>query len=326
MSAPTRAGLLPTAGRHATPAADTIVAHSRRQNETARTLTCPADRLPRGVLFNHVSKTGGTSMDALLRGLSQAMGLPFLFATPMRSSAAGGRSQPTASALLGGKRGVVMMRDDWHFTVTDELREHFFVLGTVRPPCDWEVSSWAYRSGLQASAVNAQRIKKNPGLTFDHSLYGQVPPYNGTQDRRRFAAWLRSQDAVAADSLERSIQRRYGGVSKTSLPHAAHCWMRTTALIQDLAACLEQYASCGGERLNVSLWLRAHEKLRANPSARADCDEYFRDEADVKLVMRRNPSFGDPQKSAFGFDGASGAGRGAGGGGGGGGSSCCRWP
>ena len=205
-----------------------------------------------------------------------------------------------------------MMRDDWKFAVTDELREQFFVLGTVRPPCDWEVSWWAYRSGLQMSSVNAQRIKKNPGLTFNHSLYGQSPPYNGTQDRRRFAAWLRAQDAVAADSLERSIQQRYyGGASKASLPHAAHCWMRTNALIQDMAACLDRYASCGGERLNASQWLRAHEKFRANPSARADCDQYFRDEADVKLVMRRNPSFGDPR--AFGFSGD------------GGGRSCCHW-
>ena len=81
-------------------------------------------------------------MLALLQAASKELGLPYISGNRGQQHANG--QQPSLGHMLGGRaRGVVLLDDTWPWVVTDEIRDHFFVVGTVRPPCDWEVSQWA---------------------------------------------------------------------------------------------------------------------------------------------------------------------------------------
>ena len=76
------------------------------------------------------------------------------------------------------------------------------------------------------------------------------------------------------------------------LVHAASCWIRTHMLSRDLATCLARYAECGGERLNETRAIQAADAAPpANPTNHLGCTDYYRDEADLRVVMARNPSF-----------------------------------
>lgn len=229
-------------------------------------------------------------MRTLLRATARQLGLPFLtFSYSVHESW-------PATMANRSTRGVFFFDDYFSAaTVDDSIRARYFVVGVVRPPCDWEVSNWAYLSDLQylnrakPGQRGFRRTFPDPG--HDGNLLGLRPPYNASDDIGRFRSFLRDP-LRGGDSLEHRLQVRYTGSDlRTGLLAAAHCWIWTSSLARDLGRCLEQYASCGGEKVNVTSWLQENEALRDNPSERISCPEYFKAD-DRALVMSKNQNVG----------------------------------
>ena len=228
-------------------------------------------------------------MRTLLHTTAKSLGLPFtIFSYPSHG--------PWLDMMANKSRRGVLLLDDYFSiaTVDDAVRRSYFVMGIVRPPCDWEVSNWAYESDLHyLHMVKPGRPKlrrRFPEPFYDNHMLGSQPPYNASDDVRRFRAFLHDP-LRRGDSLEYRLRVRYTGDDlRAVLTAAAHCWMWIDSLTQDLAKCLEQYASCGGERFNMTAWLQENEMLHDfNPSSRVSCPAYYEPD-DRALIMSRNPS------------------------------------
>ena len=110
---------------------------------------CPANKRPWGVLFNHVSKTGGTSFKQLLEqatgGLRKTAirvhGLNIDYFNSNRHYT----SNPSHSP-----NGALVIQDDVHhgLKLTRGDAQNFFTIGLVRRPCDYLLSSWVWDLSL----------------------------------------------------------------------------------------------------------------------------------------------------------------------------------
>ena len=280
---------------------------------------------PQGLLFTHVSKTGGSSVRSLLQRYAQRVGLPFIELNR-------GQANDHLPLAAGSKRSVVFIGDGSDLTLTDDDRRRFFVLGSVRPPCDWELSTWAYESSwADPQLVNALQRMGNAGTapyskfsgaaaryfsdvrafvhkvsaTEDSRLLGRTPPFDNEDDRRRFSSWIRSprlqmisarQQERQNESLEWGMVRRFLGPNgnATSLMGGAHCWMRLHSLTTDLTECLRRYITCGGDQIDLAAWLRETQSTHANPSSHLNCQSFF-NAGDATLVAARNEFLLDPR-------------------------------
>ena len=97
---------------------------------------CPAQEPPLGLLYNHVSKTGGTSMRLLLNASCRSI----VFPIENHHFAQGDEE-------LGSENGACVYQDDIkRLAITSAELESYFVIATVRRPCDYYLSLWAYLS------------------------------------------------------------------------------------------------------------------------------------------------------------------------------------
>jgi len=107
------------------------------QAMASATTHCP----PGGVLHNHVSKTGGTTMKQLLAAAAQTLGWPYI--EPKN------RAEQSAAEAANQSQQLVVVQDDVRdFVLSAADEERYFVIGTVRPPCDYLLSQWSYRSDV----------------------------------------------------------------------------------------------------------------------------------------------------------------------------------
>ena len=114
----------------------------------------------------------------------------------------------------------------------------YFVIGMVRPPCDYLLSQWVERNGGAS----------NP-------LMGSSPPYKSKVDKGNFRDWVgqvinatnkvgQSKAKVGVSPLM-STEARVRGYDKAKDGGYLHCIMYTHSLVNDFKACIRQYQSCG---------------------------------------------------------------------------------
>ena len=84
------------------------------------------------------------------------------------------------SSLLGVDGALVIKEDVYDLQVSAADAASFFVVGTVRRPCDYMVSSWAFESAKSA----------------DDRKWGVTPPYDGANDTARFDTWVEDVTAL----------------------------------------------------------------------------------------------------------------------------------
>ena len=293
---------------------------------------CPSANPPKGLLYNHMSKTGGTTMKLLL---TEAMGV--------KNSQGNVTLHHAESHIAGsdkslGKDGALIFQDDTardlqarpstqpptpspdpsralsstcgkrpdrhaHNTrlaaphappclasvssqTTSQDAASFFVLGVVRRPCDYLVSTWAWSSML------------NRGKTSGTFL-GKTPPYDNPEDQAAFASWMGEvishRDAgegwySGSKFMSSALNSRYQD------PNQVHCWVRTHSMTDDLKKCMAQYGSCGGtyslEGLAADRMDEARSKANAaiKPTETAKCSTFFKNSSLMKDVMSSESS------------------------------------
>ena len=109
---------------------------------------CPKVQL-KGALFNHISKTGGTSFKQLLLttlvSSSNSSARHVAFGDPetaLRQKLAGAPQLVSMSEIVGSKTGSLCHKCTPPGVLSDAMAEHYFVFGLVRRPCDFMLSAW----------------------------------------------------------------------------------------------------------------------------------------------------------------------------------------
>ena len=234
-------------------------------------VSCPTTNPPAGVLYNHVSKTGGTSFTARLNAL-KSLDMPLVKA---------GSREEMSQIKLGRDGALVVQVDTKPIQVSASDAARFFVIGLVRRPCDYARSVWSFRSsrcascdyagvGLDSAGTNrtsssllAKHSRVNcsePSFraVCDSGIYGATPPYASASDLARFDRWVRSTQPRSrglaegigeAGGLTSALTKRLGAAN---LSAHVHCWVRTHEMDAGLVACLEAYGETCGGRLGAS--------------------------------------------------------------------------
>lgn len=271
----------------AAPAADASAASQEGSGGAVQfdASSCPEFKsAPRGLLYNHVGKTGGTVFKELLiqaTGACNGVNCPVKIVNLDRHI-------PGNSPLLGPRGGLVI-QDDYHqgLKVTAEDAATFFTIGLVRRPCDFMISSWAYMS---------ERQQKLAGEEFDSSKWGALAEsgFDNSADRQRFSTWVQTVSQLrdnnktkleGATYMSVALRDRYEDLS------LVHCWVRTHNMVEDTKKCMAKYEKCGG--IYVKEGLTAHNvataQMRAESgdtgSKHAACSKFFANQTTMGSVM-----------------------------------------
>jgi len=242
---------------------------------------CPAAKPPRGLLYNHLSKTGGTAMKEMLKLAMDAPSPTVSFVN------VNGHVHDTDAV---GALGALVIQDDTahelQLAPTDAAA--FFVIGLIRRPCDYMVSYWAYTSDRQ----------RKLHTEADTGKWGLHPPYSGDDDLARFTKWL-STVVMMRDGgrswLQGSTFMSQALHDRIPDPSLVHCWVTTHRMVDDLKRCMKQYEACGGTWAETGLTaanIAEAAKRTAGfsdgdirPSPHAGCSTYFKNATLMKLVM-----------------------------------------
>ena len=263
-------------------------------------VSCPTTHPPAGVLYNHVSKTGGTELIRRLKALLKSPDMPWV-----KVNSREGMSQ----VKLGRDGALVVQADTSPVQVSASDAARFFVIGLVRRPCDYARSVWSFRSGRCAqcsTGANGTSTSSMQGPKYcwlravcESGIYGSTPPYTSASDLARFESWVlrrpptkntsvkarvRTGSPVSAqahmfaapsgliglheDGLTGQLTLRLGAAN---LSAHVHCWVRTHEMDAGLVACLEAYGDTCGGRLSASQRVRLHhwrEAQKQQPTTR----------------------------------------------------------
>lgn len=226
---------------------------------------CQSDAKPVGVLFNHISKTGGTTMKQVLQMvLGGKLGRTSHILTK-------DHSLPSADELgYFPPHGAFIVQDDIEhgLQVTSEDATHYFIIGLVRRPCDFVLSNWAYESD--------KHVHKWP-------RDGLKAPYDSADDLAKFQGYM-SYEATREEQKQSMTAKLRSRIPDPSL---VHCWARTHNLVEDVKGCISKFVGCGGN-VTFSDWASfgAHGDTKQMTSEHAPCEHYFN--ATDMAMMKQN--------------------------------------
>jgi len=154
-------------------------------------VSCPTTNPPAGVLYNHLSKTGGTSLTARFYAL-KSPDMPLVKA---------GSREEMRQIKLGRDGALVIQVDTQPIQVSASDAARFFVIGLVRRPCDYALSIWSFSSDRCLTCTLEHTAPWNntaaPYCSLDSlrssylaGSYGDTPPYTSAGDLARFDRWV----------------------------------------------------------------------------------------------------------------------------------------
>lgn len=232
-------------------------------HEQTASAKCPSENPPIGVLYNHISKTGGTSFKELLRDiLSPDRGQLY----NMKKD----HKDPSPDMLkLMVPHGALVVQSDLSVGLQLEASDaqRYFTMGLVRRPCDFAVSSWAYDSA-----------KSSHLGTAPDDIYGTTANLDTDEDIASFwryyqyhAKLCEGNCGLAYHSMSRSLDIRMPD------QNLVHCWVRTHEMVGDTKKCISQFQSCGGNvTIPSSAWSELERKYAPMmESDHATCSSYF---------------------------------------------------
>lgn len=267
---------LPTAIAAVSSSAEHVLSMDGPAVATFGSSTCPA-ATPKGLLYNHVSKMGGTSMKSLVK-------VAFGVENQLYPTADLNGSEPELLALQ--PNASVFINDDaksGHLQNTPEEASMFFIVQTVRRPCEFYLSLWAYISDFLA--INPRTSEGNPSWDAARPFAGQSSPYTNEADIGRFQAYMATYSSNTTSLLANKFADRIGTADRV------HCWTRTDRLFEDTEACFDHYvASCGGSLPNPS-WRAEVEVLNQHSSG--TCSQFFDEEAQARMMAMEEARFAE---------------------------------
>lgn len=215
-----------------------------------------------------------------------------------------------------------------------------FVISSIRNPCDWYVSLWAFSSQYDAKALSGYSSASDP-----------EPFFGDTSNATKFANWLswaqgRWSEPHAKSECNAVMSLRYwealksghhvGGINERGYNGATldkytqwfdgaprqrieddlkdlspskdvDCWVSKENLMEDLQGCLKEYEQLSGVHLD---WAPFTEKLAAEKRTadahaadnRLECEHYYTPELAESVVRHDRHMF-----EAFGYDSCCGA-------------------
>jgi len=222
------------------------------------------------LLYDHMPKTGGTFLVSLFR-----------------------------SAV--GKKNFVF-RSEFSNLTRKNVSDNF-VVGSVRNPCDYYVSLWAY--GAEHGGSMMSHIPKEERYLYETESSHK----DSTKDKAMFQAWVRminkkGQPGVMSVRFARSYSRVNPGIVAAAPPmrlekkqldnvkkalegadfmQRVDCWVRTETVQADAKACLQAWQQNTGNRIN---WRRYRDVLRHGnqlQSSHAHCKDYFTPELEARV-------------------------------------------
>ena len=221
-------------------------------------------------MHSHVSKTGGTEMYAVL---TMAFGGRDRVLLP-RTNVTG--TEPIISSLAPNIS--VLLDDCGPMHTTREAASRLFSIATVRRPCDYYVSIWAFTSEYPS---------RSP--TFGSSPYlGRSPPFTGTDDLSRFRAFMNASFYAPGIALADFYAARHGS------GRTIHCYARTDRLLDDVHGCFDHYASSCGGSLPFPSWRRQDAVTESgllqsrNLAHRGRCESFFTREEQAVVMARED--------------------------------------
>lgn len=215
-------------------------------------------------LFDHMPKTGGTYLMKLF------------------NSAVGSQNFEKRSEFAN---------------VTQDDIDNNFIVGSVRNPCDYYLSLWAY--GVEHGGAMKHTIR--PASTRDYVYHTTSKYKNSTEDIRRFRRWVRLiskkghpgvmsiRFAQSYAVLEKAIPAAFPpqhlkkdeldtvarALATPDYKNRVNCWVKAEKLGRGASECLNQWHTLTGRKIN---WRGYNEALgHANrlESSHGRCRDYF---------------------------------------------------
>ncbi|OLP72953.1 hypothetical protein AK812_SmicGene48003, partial [Symbiodinium microadriaticum] len=206
-----------------------------------------------------------------------------------------------------------------------------FLLASVRNPCESYLSLWAFQSEAKRRAgVMADLRRRDPEA--HKRLVGRDSQngFTGPEDVQRFRAWIKfmghqhvklgllsgrfygkylSQDPdmdirdnafLVRVMTEETAAQTVQAIRSASISELADCWMHTESLDADIAGCLKDFESLGGQ----VEWSKVQSVIQSGTSSgghggskHGGCETFF-DEATARLVVELDGALFEK----FGYD------------------------
>lgn len=167
---------------------------------------------------------------------------------------------------------VKILREDQGVTADD--RQRTFTVGSVRNPCEYYVSCWAFGGKLDAWT---QRHGNYSFYNTSMEYYGVTDDLNTPEDRLRFQKWLRwilpldvppglitarmlwsyANESVASAQMPEPTLQGWSDADRQVYYKAMlafdvtsiDCWIRTEKLTDDLQVCLQRFEAGAADKL-----------------------------------------------------------------------------
>jgi len=206
--------LLPATHHDGIVSADMPVHPEASQALVAKATNCPAKM--EGVLFSHVSKTGGTAAQYLVHKVLGPVGDKEHKVTIFAD--VGESCQP----------------------LSHESASKYFTIGLVRRPCDWMLSTFIQEAGkpYEHLAIPTDESRAafkawvNESITVKYPKLGKLSLSNAEK----------MQEAKMSHVLSAATVTRYGEPKEKLV----HCMMHMHTLKADFVRCAKEYQACGG--------------------------------------------------------------------------------
>jgi hypothetical protein len=172
------------------------------------------------------------------------------------------------------------------------FRDKMFVIGSIREPCGYYLSDWAFSSRIL-------REENRTVESFNH-LLGTSRHLNTTEEIAKFRQYVvefsvkgrdrftgRRPKIKQAGILTNRFMQSYSYAKKPYTDDDIDCWVHVESLHKDLRKCLVKYMHQGAiiPHYEDFLQMLAEQQNRTtNLTPHAPCERYFRDEALVQQV------------------------------------------
>jgi len=187
-----------------------------------------------------------------------------------------------------------------------QQKDDFFIIGSIRNPCDYYVSLWAY--GAEGHGRFKHRIAG--GRKSQRVYRTKSKAKDSPKDVQAFRRWMRLISVPGAPgTLSIRLATSYSGVvglaglagppteygqAKLELvakavsdisPSSVDCWVRTETLVKDAKHCLEIYGNSTGKHVDWQAFQKVLKRGSAKSSTHGSCKAYF-DKSTAALVRQ----------------------------------------
>merc|ERR1711865_1087266 len=270
--------------------------------QQAMSSSCPSN--VKGILYNHIPKTGGTLMNHMLAAVfldnRDNRDPDYLYEEDIR-----GNNQATrrrSRSLNHSRPFVVFQGDDAFYKNGDgdvpiEAADgkNYFVIGLVRRPCDYVLSQWVQKSNE----------RKHEGKIDEK--YGTSSHMDSEADKAKFNMFVGSmlnktektsdtRGLTLGEAPFMSVATRVRGYDSAMDGGYMHCVMKTHTVEDDFKKCIKQYERCGGvvnpatftDKVIKDTIVQASKDARAGGRSvgdHASCDSMF--DSTTKAAMEK---------------------------------------